>query len=1085
MKFFRSKSRRRVDPLIADYTRRVQDSGLFDAEWYLATYPELASFGPGPLAHFCEYGLHEHRDPGPNFDTRYYLTAIPGAGTGPLPPFLHALEADDDGTGCPVWLRDDDASLLYLIRTSGLFDEAWYRDTYPDVAKGGWDPLSHHLRYGADELRDPGPGFDAEHYAITYPHYRDTFPIPLIHYLRLGLRRGYEPTGLSRYERWLTEYDDLNAVDLKRIAAEPVSSIVHVILITDQRRVGGVPAFLRSLADQVGALWRATLVRGPAMDALSWKTVVAEVAAEPRIVCIEIATDALDGLAGGDIVLLATEASRLRPHACHAFAAALGHNAALGAYSDHDRIDNAGTRHAPVFTPAMSPVLMRQVPYAGAVIALRISPPTCETLAFALGKLGDPDQAWAELLLGLDPARVIRIPLILHQRAVDVTVPPSRTNQPVPDPSRNAGQGPKWSPELLPTVRIVIPTRDRSALLRACIDSILALTDYPSERYRIVVVDNASSEVETERYFAEVTADPRVSVVASPGPFNFAEICNGGAAGAEDDILVFLNNDTTVRQPDWLRQLAIHAAQPEAGAIGAQLLYPNETVQHGGVVLGITGVGAHALVDLPEATARNFDVTREMSAVTGACLAIRRAVFAEIGGFDPLLRIDYNDVDLCCAAQAAGYRNLYLAEPMLLHHESISRGSSTTRADQGRNIREAIRVRRRHAAVIRDDPSYNPNLSREKIGNLAIPPRVVPPWRRPPSGTRRLLLLSAGDGIGRWVAEQATFLILHGFEVILGGPDWEDAAAGPNSRHVRLADPTEAAIFARRAGVDAVVAHSAPFFAVTHHLGRRPLVYCVDHGDAPPGTGPDRDVREDARLDKRYHVSLAHRVFSTSPTARDALFGQEAVLLSHDRLPGAAWSDVWAERRPALREKFGFTGRFVVIDLFGTEAKDAQDDGIEDFVALATEYPFTDPAFKVRPLFVAVGRGPVACPDERNPADLVTFVGLGDAELFDLLAASDLYLTPQCRQGVACGIALALAMGLPVVASEIAAHRTYPVETAADLPGLCRLIAPHAERWRAGTVQRTAVLMPGADPMAVLADTIALDLDRDFADHWI
>ncbi|GJD46925.1 hypothetical protein AFCDBAGC_4810 [Methylobacterium cerastii] len=1056
---------------------------MFDAEWYRATYPELAGFGPGPLAHFCEYGLHEHRDPGPNFDTRRYLDAVPAAGTGPLPPFLHAIEAGEAETGCPVWLRKDDASLLYLIRTSGLFDDAWYLDTYPDVAKSGWDPLAHYREYGAAELRDPGPAFDTEHYALTYPNYHENFPSPLVHYLRLGLRRGYHPTGVSRYGRWLAEHDALNAVDLERIAAEPARSSVHVVLVASRDGASGIAAILCDLTDQAGAPWRATLLRGPDMDEASWQTVVAQTAAEPRIVCIAAATDALAGLVDGDIVLLATGASRLRPHACHAFAAALDHCAAYAAYSDHDRIDAAGTRHAPVFTPDMSPVLMQQVPYAGAVIVLRIVPPTREPLKRAMDLLWDPDMAWAELLLGLDPARVIRIPLILHHRAVDAAVPPSRTNQPVLDPLRTAAPVFHWPPEPLPTVLIVIPTRDRSALLRACIDSIWTLTDYPSERYRIVVVDNDSSESDTAIYFAEVATNERVVVVVSPGSFNFAQICNVGAAGATADILVFLNNDTTVRQPNWLRLLAGHATRLETGAVGARLLYPDDTVQHGGVVLGIESIGAHDHLYLSNTIAHKIDVTREISAVTGACLAIRRSVFERIGGFDPLLQVDFNDVDLCCTASKSGYRNIYIAEALLYHHESVSRGTLSTPAKRGRSVREAIRVRRRHAAVIRDDPFYNPNLSREKIGRLAVPPRVVPPWRRPPSGVRRVLLLSAGGGIGRWVADQAAFLTARGFEVILGGPDREDVTAGPDRRRVRLADPAEAAVFATREGVDAVIAHTAPFFAVTQHLGRRPLVYCVDHGDAPPGSGPDRDARTDAILDKRYHAALARRVFSTSPSARDALFGQETVLLAHDRPAGAAWSEAWAVRRPALREKFGFTGRFVVINLFGMDAGDARDDGIEDFVALATEYPFTDPALKVRPLFVAASRGPVACPDE--PTDLVTFASLGDADLFDLLAASDLYLTPQRRQGVACGIALALAMGLPVVASEIAAHRAYPLEIAADLPGLYRLIMPHAESWRAGTVHRTAVLMPGADPLAVLADTIALDLDRDIAEHWI
>ena len=1083
MKLFRRKVRPRVDPVIAEYTRRVADSGLFDAAWYLATYPDLAGFGPGPLAHFCEHGLREHRDPGPNFDTRRYLDAIPGAETGPLPPFLHALGVGETEAGYPAWLRSDEASLVYLIRSSGLFDEAWYLDTYPDVARDGWDAFAHYRAYGGAELRDPGPGFDAEHYALAYPHDRDTFPSPLDHYLRLGLRRGYRPTGVSRYGRWLAAHDDLTAPDRERIAAKPVPATVVCLVIVGPD--DGVVDFLGSLADQVGASWRATLLRGPGVDAASWRSITAGVPADPRIACVETGAEALAGLQDGDAVLLAASASRLRPHACHAFAAALDRGAALGAYGDHDRIDGARTRHAPVFTPAMSPALMRQLPYAGAVVALRIARETREALSSALGRLGDPDRAWADVLLALDPARVIRIPLILHHLAVDEAVAPSRTNQPVPDPSRPPAPAPAAPAEPAPTVRIVIPTRDRSVLLRACIDSILALTDYPPERYRIVIVDNGSSEAETARYFAEAVADPRVSVAPSPGPFNFAEICNAGAEGADADVLVFLNNDTTVRRPDWLRRLAGAAARPGTGAVGARLLYPNGTVQHGGVVLGIAGVGAHALVGLPEATARTLDATRETSAVTGACLAIRRSVFAEIGGFDPLLRIDYNDVDLCCAAQAAGYRNLYVAEALLHHHESVSRGANATLADQGRNVREAVRVRRRHAAVIRDDPSYNPNLSRERIGALAVPPRVVPPWRRHPSGLRRVLLLNADPALRRWVAQQAACLTARGFAVILGGPDRADARAGPHLGQVRLSDPAAAATFAIREGVDAVVAHSAPFFAVTHHLGRRPLVYCVDHGDPPPGTYPDRDARAAAILDKRYHAALAHRVVSTSPAARDGLFGQDAMLIRHDLAPEAAWSDAWAKRRPALRERFGFAGRFVVVDLLSADAAEGRDDDVEDLVSLATDYAFTEPALAVRPLFVAAARGPITCSADRMPVDLATVESLGEADLSALLAAGDLYLAAGRRQSADCGIASALAMGLPVVASAIAAHRAYPIETAPDVPGLCRLIGPHAERWRTGVVARAAVILPGADPLAVLADTIALDLDRDSAEHWM
>lgn len=1097
MRLFRNSRRRQVPPASIELPQRVLASKLFDGTWYRETYPDVAGFPLGPLAHFCEHGVHERRDPGPNFDTRRYLAAVPEAGDGPLPPFLRALAEGEAEEGRPSWLRDDPDLLGYLLRASGLFDEAWYRAAYPDVARSDHAALTHYLDYGAAELRDPGPGFDSEHYALRYPDYRKTFPSPIEHYLRLGLRRGHSPTGLSRYGRWLAVHDDLTAADLERIAADAgqAPSSVLCIHVVDARTAARIDGLVEALARQVGATWRARFLRGPDVGAADWTACVARLANEPRIACAEDPAGILADCADGGIVLLGAEICRLRPHALHAFAQALSHVQAPSqakpdaAYCDHDRIDGAGTRRAPVFKPAMSPRFMQRVPYAGPVIALRIGRRTRDGLALALAACADPRRAWADLLLGLEPARVLRIPLVLYHLPDDGRAPAPRTNQPVPDPHRTVPPHPDIPSGPPPSVRIVIPTRDRHTILKACIDSILTRTDYPCDRYGIVIVDNGSVEAETAAYLAQAVRDPRVAVLAAPGAFNFARICNDGAAGAEAEILVFLNNDTTVRQADWLGTLVAHARQPEVGAVGAQLLYPDDTVQHGGVVLGVDGVGAHALVELPAETARVLDATREMSAVTGACLAIRRALFEELGGFDPLLRIDFNDVDLCCAAIEAGYRNLYVAKPLLHHHESLSRGAEDGRGRRARNAREAILVRRRHAGLIRDDPSYNPNLSLVRIGALAEPPRTVPPWRRPTGDRRRILILSgvheAGAGIAGTVAEQAAAFRARGWEVVVGGPEGARDATYPGCRRAGLDDATAAAVFATREGVDAVVAHTAPFFSVTRHLGRRPLVYLVDHGDPPPGLFPDREAREDAILEKRFCAAAAKRVFATSPTARDALFGQEAILLREPPVAPEAWSETWAARRPALRRDFGFTDRFVVLTLCRMGAAERPCNGFDDYLGLAGEHPFTNRALAGRVVFVAADRGRPDYRADIAPPDLTILGDLGDADLAALCAASDLYVTMQPWQGPGCGIAPALAMGLPVVASDIAAHRALPVETAADLPDLCALVTRHAERRLSGDVLRRAATVQAEAPPPRLADTIALDLERDSAEHWL
>jgi GT2 family glycosyltransferase len=260
---------------------------------------------------------------------------------------------------------------------------------------------------------------------------------------------------------------------------------------------------------------------------------------------------------------------------------------------------------------------------------------------------------------------------------------------------------------------IIIPTRDRTDLLTPCIKSVLDRTRF--DNYSILVADNGSVEASTMRVFEDLRRQSKVSIMECPGAFNYSLICNAAAARSSADVLVFLNNDTQILSEDWLTRLVTHAASPGVGAVGAKLLYRNGRIQHIGVVLGMGGhaghFGAMAASAEPGWLARNL-VTHEISAVTGACLAVQRWKFEKAGGFDAIhLPIDLNDVDLCLRLAEHGWSALLDPEICLLHDESASRGRGGFRRRLAVYAPQRRHFQARWRAWIRDDPFFHPGLS--------------------------------------------------------------------------------------------------------------------------------------------------------------------------------------------------------------------------------------------------------------------------------------------------------------------------------------------------------------------------------------
>ena len=234
-------------------------------------------------------------------------------------------------------------------------------------------------------------------------------------------------------------------------------------------------------------------------------------------------------------------------------------------------------------------------------------------------------------------------------------------------------------------------------------------------------------------FLEELRTRTNVVVIEHPGPFNYARLVNFGVAASSGEICVLLNNDIDVINSDWLTEMVSHAIRSEVGAVGAKLYYENDTVQHGGVILGLGGVARHAHRYFPRKSLGYFGKLRlchDVSCVTAACLATRRELYNRLGGFNENdLAVTFNDVDFCLRVREAGYAVIWTPHAELYHHEGVSRGPDRTPAQAARGLAERTYMRQRWGSILDSDPFYNPNLSlKTEAFSLAAKSRAEKPW---------------------------------------------------------------------------------------------------------------------------------------------------------------------------------------------------------------------------------------------------------------------------------------------------------------------------------------------------------------------
>jgi GT2 family glycosyltransferase len=573
---------------------------------------------------------------------------------------------------------------------------------------------------------------------------------------------------LRTYRAWVRRYDTINEKDrdaitaaVRRFTNPPLISVLMPVYQTRERYLR---AAIESVCRQLYPHWE--LCIGGAASLPRIRSVVEEYrTTDARVkVCYRSCNGDTSGasnsalaLAAGQFVAMLDQDDMLPEHALYMVAAALSAQPELDLiFSDEDKIGPNGNRFDPCFKPDWNPDLMLSQNMFSNLGVYRRSL-LSEIGGFRPGYESSRDY---DLVLRASartiPARIRHIPHILyHRRSVAGFTAPGHDAKPhtlasdrraiasylaeagvvadmLVDPHPVCNRVRYGLPQPQPMVSLIIPTGGNTELLRHCLSGILHATDY--EPIEVIIVYNNDTKREVFPYLNEISSDPRVSIVASRSGFNFSRSCNLGVFRAKGDIIGLINDDIEVIHADWLREMVSHAIRREIGAVGAKLYYSNNTIQHAGIIVGLGDAAGHAFRYFGRAEpgyCNRLLATQNLSAVTAACMVLRRQVFEEIGGFDAVnLPVAFNDLDLCLRIRQKGYRIVWTPYAELYHWESLTRATDRSPEEIARFKGETRYLAERWSAVLAHDPYYNPNLTLQREDfSLAFPPRVVLPWR--------------------------------------------------------------------------------------------------------------------------------------------------------------------------------------------------------------------------------------------------------------------------------------------------------------------------------------------------------------------
>lgn len=563
------------------------------------------------------------------------------------------------------------------------------------------------------------------------------------------------------YASFIALNDSLSKADVlamqqqaSRLTRRP---LISVIMPVRAPMAGVFRESLDAIAQQIYPHWELLLVGDFSADQASHEIACQYQETNPRLRIIAVQADAdmaaifnsALGQAQGEYVVRVGQHDKLPLHAIFCLAQEINkHPDAELIYTDEDSIDETSERSDPRFKPDWNPDLFFSNNYL-ANLTLYRKKHVLELGGYRIGFEGAEGYDLSlRYLKDTEPSKIRHIPRVLyHARAtnqptnqlLDAIDSPLHEERPAEEVAHQSAKralddyfnhsgvvvedGPSHGlyhlkhplPSQPPLVSIIIPTRDRVDILRACIASIQTKTDY--ENWEMLVVDNQSVEPATHAYLEQIKSDARMRVINYEKPFNYSAMNNYAVQCANGEILALLNNDVEVINKEWLSEMVSHAIRPEVGAVGAKLLYANGMVQHAGVITGLGGVAGHAHKYLKaddHGYCHRAVLTQNLSAVTGACLVVRKSCYQEVGGLNEVdLVVALNDIDFCLKLLKKGYRNVFTPFARLYHHESISRGRDDTPEKHALFIHEFEYMKKTWGGMLQHDPAYNPNLTLE------------------------------------------------------------------------------------------------------------------------------------------------------------------------------------------------------------------------------------------------------------------------------------------------------------------------------------------------------------------------------------
>ena len=561
------------------------------------------------------------------------------------------------------------------------------------------------------------------------------------------------------YERWVEVFDSLDRAErwhleqsLGRLERFPLISVVVPVY-------NPPPQYLREAVESVRAQiygrWELCIADDCSTDPKVAEVLVEAAADDDRIKVvrraenghISAATNSALDIALGEWVAFMDHDDLLAPHALAVMALSLSaHPGAVLAYSDEDKVDDSGHRFDPYFKPDFDPLLLLGQNYMTHLFVAR------RDFVQRVGgtRLGfEGAQDW-DLALRLceqvDKSRIVHVPHVLyHWRAHEASTAEALAAKPY---ATNAGRLAveqhlerrqlsatvttiaesghnriEWNvPDPAPKVSVIIPTRD-GRYLEQCVKSLLGMTEYPN--FEVLVVDNGSENPAILDFLAS-REDARFRVRRDARPFNYSALNNAAVTDVDGELVCLLNDDTEIVNPSWLSEMVGNISHDGVGVVGAKLYYGDGRIQHAGVILGIGGVAGHPYRRWAHDSLGYMGrllLAQSMSAVTGACMLVRRLAWLQVGGLDETrLAVAFNDVDLCLKILQAGWRVVWTPWAELMHYESVSRGPETSRIDA---FAAEIRcMQERWGLELERDAAYNPNLTLiDEDWSLAWPPR--------------------------------------------------------------------------------------------------------------------------------------------------------------------------------------------------------------------------------------------------------------------------------------------------------------------------------------------------------------------------